>query len=285
MRLLVFGHDGQVARELRRLRPNARFLRRSEADLSDPAHCGAVIRDQLPEAVINAAGYTAVDQAEDEEPLATIINAAAPAEMARASTTLKIPFVHLSTDYVFGDRTDAPQAVTHPVAPQNAYGRSKLAGERAISAGRGCYAILRTSWVFSAWGSNFVKTMLSLSDTREELAVVDDQIGGPTPAIDIARACLAVVEGLAADPGKRGIYHYAGAPDVSRSQFAEAILAAAGRRVAVRGVPSSTYTARAARPLNSRLDCALTEAAFGLKRPDWRRGLEDVLTELGVRDS
>lgn len=285
LKLLVFGHDGQVAHELRRLRPDARFLRRAEADLSDPAACGAIIGDLSPGAVINAAGYTAVDKAEDEEVLATTINGAAPAEMARASAALGIPFVHLSTDYVFGDQTGESRGPAHPVAPQNAYGRSKLKGERAIAAEDGRYAILRTSWVFSASGSNFVRTMLRLSESRDEIKVVDDQVGGPTPAADIARACLAVAGVLADDPGKSGIYHYSGAPDVSWKQFAEAIFAAAGRRVMVRGVPTSDYPTRAVRPLNSRLDCSSTKAAFGLERPDWRRGLEDVLAELTIRGS
>ncbi|MEQ3624491.1 MAG: dTDP-4-dehydrorhamnose reductase [Celeribacter sp.] len=299
MTVLVFGHSGQVATELRRqagardsasgpvstlARNRVRTLRRDHADLSDPAACAAAIHAHAPRAVINAAAYTAVDAAEGEEARATVINAHAPAAMARACAALDIPFVHISTDYVFdGTGTEARTPADRP-APQNAYGRSKLAGEEAVRqamAGRGArYAILRTSWVFSAHGANFVKTMLRLSDCRDRLSVVGDQIGGPTSARAIAAACLEIAEQLMDAPGKSGLYHFSGAPDVSWHGFAAAIYAAAGRQVRVDAIPTAEYPTPAARPLNSRLDCSLSTQVFGLTRPDWRRELTHILPSL-----
>jgi len=172
--------------------------------------------------------------------------------------------------------------VSDPVAPQNAYGRSKLAGEQAIAQAGGTFAILRTSWVFSAHGANFVKTMLRLSESRDALNIVDDQIGGPTAAADIAAACLTIADKLQADSTAAGIYHFSGAPDASWKDFAEAIFELAGRQVSVSGIATADYPTPAVRPLNSRLDCTETETVFGIKRPDWRAGLEAVLTDLGV---
>ena len=282
MRLLVFGTTGQVAREIARRAPGARALSRAEADLSAPESCAAAIADHAPDAVINAAAYTAVDRAEEEEALAHGINAEAPGAMAEACARRAIPFVHISTDYVFDGSGETAWRPDDREAPINAYGRTKLEGERAVRAAGGAHAILRTSWVFSAHGANFVKTMLRLSETRDTLRIVDDQIGGPTPASAIAEACLAIAAALAEQPGKGGTYHFSGAPDVSWKAFAEAIFDLAGRPVHVDGIPTSGYPTPAARPLNSRLDCRMTETAFGIARPDWQAGLAEVLGELGV---
>lgn len=282
MSLLVFGKTGQVATELAKRAPGAVFLGRDEADLSDPAASEKAIRAHAPSAVINAAAYTAVDRAEEEEALAHQVNAIAPAAMAHACAEMGIALVHISTDYVFDGSGTAPHSPTDPVSPQNVYGRSKLAGEEAITQAGGTHAILRTSWVFSAHGGNFVKTMLRLSESRDALSIVDDQIGGPTAAADIAAACLAIAEQLQADPAKSGIYHFSGAPDASWKDFAEAIFDMAARPVTVSGIPTSDYPTPARRPLNSRLDCAETETVFGIKRPDWRAGLKAVLNDLGV---
>ncbi|WP_371060843.1 dTDP-4-dehydrorhamnose reductase [Rhodosalinus sp. 5P4] len=282
MKTLVFGTTGQVARELARRAPGVRALSRAEADLSMPKSCAAAIADHAPDAVINAAAYTAVDRAEEEEALARRINADAPGAMAEACARLSIPFVHVSTDYVFDGSGEAPWRPDDRETPINAYGRTKLAGERAVRAAGGVHAILRTSWVFSAHGANFVKTMLRLSETRQSLRIVDDQIGGPTPATAIAEACLAIASGLAGQPGRAGTYHFSGAPDVSWKAFAEAIFDLAGRPVHVDGIPTSDYPTPAARPLNSRLDCRMTETAFGTARPDWKAGLVQVLNELGA---
>lgn len=280
MSVLVFGRTGQVATELARRAPDAVFLGRDEADLMDHAACAAAIHAHAPRAVINAAAYTAVDKAEEDQATAMRVNAEAPAAMALACAGLGIPLVHISTDYVFDGSGSEPRQSSDSVAPINTYGRSKLAGEDMIVQAGGTYAILRTSWVVSAHGANFVRTMLRLSETRDALNIVDDQIGGPTCAADIAAACLAIADQLSVDPVKSGVYHFSGAPDVSWKNFAEAIFAAAGRHVAVTGIPTSDYPTPAQRPLNSRLDCSATAATFGIARPDWRAGLHDIFTEL-----
>lgn len=278
MRVLVFGQTGQVARELQRLLPDATYLGRDRADLSDPAACAAAIAGGTWDAVINAAAWTAVDKAEAEEAAATVVNGAAPGAMARACAARDIPFLHVSTDYVFDGSGDRAFAVDGPTAPLGAYGRSKLAGEREVQAAGGRWLILRTSWVFSAHGSNFVKTMLRLGAERESLNVVADQIGGPTPAADIAAALVTMARAMAAGQAG-GIQHFSGAPDVSWADFARAIMAGAGLSCRIEDIPSSAYPTPARRPLNSRLDCSALRA-FGLSRPDWRVGLSDVLKEI-----
>lgn len=269
--MLVFGQSGQVAQALARLAPDALFLPRAAADLSDPAACAAAIRAHAPKAVINAAAWTAVDAAEAEEAAATVVNAAAPGAMARECAALKIPFLTLSTDYVFDGSGDTPWTPDAPTAPVNAYGRSKLAGEQAVRAAGGTAAILRTSWVFSADGANFLKTMLRLSETRDALDVVGDQIGGPTPAEAIARAALKITGAmLQGHPG--GIWHIAGRPYASWAEFAEWIFACAGREVTVNPIPTAAWPTPARRPRNSRLDCTTLARDFALGRPDWKAG-------------
>ena len=277
--LLVFGRTGQVATELARAAPGAAFLGRAEADLSDPGACAAAIRDRAPDAVINAAAWTAVDAAETDEAAAHVVNADAPAAMAAACAARRVPFLHVSTDYVFDGSGEVPWREDDPTAPLGAYGRTKLAGERGVRDAGGPHAILRTSWVFSAHGSNFVRTMLRLSETRDALSVVDDQVGGPTPAADIAATLLALADRLR-DGHRGGTYHYGGAPPVSWAGFARETFRRAGRAVEVIGIPSSDYPTPAARPLNSRLDGARLLAEHGIAPPDWRAGLDAVLAEL-----
>ena len=281
MSVLVFGSTGQVATELKRLAPEATFLGRDQADLSDPAACAAAIAARSPGAVINAAAWTAVDKAESEEAAATVVNGAAPTAMAQACAALGIPFVQISTDYVFDGAGTAPFTPDHPTAPLGAYGRSKLAGEEGVRAAGGVYAILRTSWVFSAHGNNFLKTMLRLGGEREALTVVGDQIGGPTPAAAIAEACLAIAAQLATDPGRSGTYHFSGAPDASWADFAREIMAQAGLACRVTDIPTSAYPTPAKRPANSRMDCA-SLAVFGLSRPDWKVAVTQALKDLGA---
>jgi len=204
MKTLVFGKTGQVATELQRLLPDAHFAGRDEADLSVAGACAAVIDRVKPDLILNAAAYTAVDKAEEEEPLATAINGAAPTEMAQAAAALGVPLVHISTDYVFEGSGTAPWKPDAPTGPLGAYGRSKLVGEEGVRAAGGAHAILRTAWVFSAHGNNFVKTMLRLSETRDALSVVHDQIGGPPPAADIAATCIKIGQQLIEDAGKSG---------------------------------------------------------------------------------
>lgn len=277
--ILVFGKTGQVASELASF-PEVLCLGREQADLSDPATCAAAIRSHAPRAVINAAAYTAVDKSEEEEALATVINANAPEAMAQACADLGIPFVTISTDYVFAGDGENPWAPDGETGPLGAYGRSKLAGEQAVQRVGGVFAILRTSWVVSAHGNNFVKTMLRLSETRDSLSVVVDQIGGPTSARAIAAACINIATALISQPQKSGVYHFAGAPDTSWADFARAIFASSGIECDVTDIPSSAYPTPAVRPLNSRLDCENTRTAFGVERPDWRIGLNEILSDL-----
>jgi len=279
--ILVFGKTGQVAIELQRL-DGVMALGRDDVDLSHPAVCALAIREYAPKAVINAAAYTAVDRAEDEEHLATVINSDAPSAMATACAALRIPLVHISTDYVFNGTCIKPYSPKDATEPQNAYGRSKLAGENSIRDSGAAHAILRTSWVVSAHGTNFVKTMLSLTETRNALNVVADQIGGPTPARDIAAACLQVAEQLILEPSKSGAYHFSGAPDVSWAEFATEIFAQAVRSVTITPILTADYQTPAKRPLNSRLDCRSTEQVFGIIRPNWRDGLKQILEDLEV---
>lgn len=280
--LLIFGRTGQVARELARLAPGALFVGRDEADLTNPAACAALIRRERPSAVINAAAYTAVDRAESDADTARLVNAEAPGAMAAACAELGIPFVHISTDYVFDGSGDQPRAEDAPTAPLGVYGQTKLDGERAIAAAGGHWAVLRTAWVFSAHGTNFVRTMRRLGAERERLTIVADQVGGPTPAADIAAAVLEMARAMAADGTKGGIYHFAGAPDVSWAGFARAIFDRSDLSPEVVDIPTSDYPTPARRPLNSRLDCAAITRDFGIPRPDWRDGLDRVIKELSA---
>ncbi len=279
MTILVFGKTGQVATELQR-QGDVVALGRDAADLTEPEACAAAIRRVGPAAVINAAAYTAVDKAEVEESLATTINGAAPGAMTRAAAELGVPFLHISTDYVFNGTGDRPWLPEDVPGPLGAYGRSKLAGETAIHAAGGQWAVLRTSWVFSAHGANFVKTMLRLGAERDALRVVDDQIGGPTAAADIAAALLAMAARMRDDPAKGGTHHFSGAPSVSWAEFAAEIFAQAGLSVEVTPIPASEYPTPAQRPANSRLDCTSLEQEFAIARPDWKTSLAAVLAEL-----
>ena len=282
MTILVFGKTGQVAQELASF-DGVICLDRAAADLSDPAACAAAILAQQPAAVINAAAYTAVDKAEEDEPAATVINGEAPAAMAQACADLDIPFVSLSTDYVFDGSGTKPWQPADATGPLGAYGRSKLVGEQGIAAAGGAYAILRTSWVVSAHGNNFVKTMLRLGADRDQLSVVADQIGAPTMARDIAATCISMAQQLIDDPAKAGIYHYCSAPQTHWAAFAREIFAQAGISCDIAGIPSADYPTPAARPLNSRMDCTLLETIFNIPQPDWRLGLGDILQDLGAR--
>ena len=281
MTILVFGKTGQVACELSLL-PDVLCLGRQDADLSDPDACAKAILKHAPRAVINAAAYTAVDKAEAEEALATVINGDAPSMMAQTCTAMGIPLVQISTDYVFEGGGQAAWKPTDDTGPLGAYGRSKLVGEKSVRDAGGAYAILRTSWVVSAHGNNFVKTMLRLGMDRDALTVVADQIGGPTGAREIAAACHAIAQQLISDPDKAGIYHFAGASDCSWADFARAIFEQANLPCIVTDIPSSDYPTPAVRPLNSRMDCSVTEATFGIKRPDWKTSLTGILKDLGT---
>jgi dTDP-4-dehydrorhamnose reductase len=289
MRLLVFGTTGQVARELARAAPGRgatlAALGRAEVDLVDPVACAAAVMAAEADAVINAAAYTAVDRAEDEPELAHAVNAAAPGAMAEAAAARGLPFLHVSTDYVFDGTPGRPWREDDPTGPLGAYGRSKLAGEQAVAAADGPHVVLRTSWVFSAHGTNFVKTMLRVGAERDALRVVDDQVGGPTPARAIAGALLAIAGAFAAGRGQSGVYHFAGAPDVSWAGFARAIFAPASRADRRPGSgrrPDPDRRLSHPGPAPAQFRARLHAHPRGLRhrRPDWRAGLAAVLEEL-----
>ncbi|MBU2360049.1 MAG: dTDP-4-dehydrorhamnose reductase [Alphaproteobacteria bacterium] len=283
MKVLVFGETGQVARALALAGPargiTVQTLNRTQADLSDPAACAAAIMATDADAVINAAAWTAVDAAETQESAAHVINAGSPGAMARACAARGLPFVQISTDYVFDGSAGAPWTPDAQTDPLGAYGRTKLAGERAVLEAGARVVVLRTAWVFDGAGKNFVTTMLRLSETRDTLSVVADQIGGPTPADAIAEACLTIALALVEGTGQGGVYHFSGAPDVSWADFARAIMATADRSTTVTDITTADYPTPAARPANSRLDCSSLHAAFGIPRPDWQAALTRILKE------
>ncbi|MGH1354074.1 MAG: dTDP-4-dehydrorhamnose reductase [Thalassovita sp.] len=279
MQVLVFGKTGQVARELQRY-AGVTTLSRGDADLSDPAACAEMIAQTNADAVINAAAYTAVDQAETDTKQAFRVNSEAPSAMANAAAKRALPFLHISSDYVFDGSGTTPWVEDAPTGPLGVYGASKLAGEQGVRDANGPHAILRTSWVVSAHGANFVKTMLRLGAERDALSIVADQIGAPTPARDIAEALMQMAAQLCADPSKSGTYHFAGMPDASWADFAREIFAQSGTVCDVTDIPSSDYPTPAARPKNSRLDCTKVNTIFSISRPDWRVGLAGILSEL-----
>jgi dTDP-4-dehydrorhamnose reductase len=286
MRIILFGRSGQVATELSQQAEPAGVtfdvIDRAQADLSDPAAVARALEARITgsDAVINAAAWTAVDAAEAEEATARAVNAESPGAMARVCARAQVPLLHVSTDYVFDGTGESARDESAATDPLSAYGRTKLEGEEAVRAAGGAHAILRTSWVFSAHGANFVKTMLRLGAERDHLNVVADQVGGPTPAADIAAALLAMARTLA-DGAPGGTFHFAGAPDTSWAGFAREIMARSGRDCTIGEIATSDWPTPATRPLNSRLDCSRIDAAFGIPRPDWRAGLDAVLKELG----
>ena len=287
MRVLIFGGGGQLGREFRRLDGRNGHqviaLARSQADIVRPAVALAAVRDAGAEAVVNAAAYTAVDRAESEPEVAFSVNRDGARHVAAACAERGLPVVHISTDYVFDGAGQGAYLPDHPVAPIGVYGASKEAGERAVRDTHDRHAILRTSWVFGAYGHNFVKTMLRLGAEREELGVVGDQFGCPTPARDLAAAVLDILPLLG--EGRWGTYHYCGAGRTSWHGFAERIFEL---REAITGAPpprlraiaTAEYPTPAPRPTNSELDCSGFAATFGLAPRSWNPGLAEVLSEL-----
>jgi len=286
LRLLIIGKDGQLSTELaRQAIDDPEILEFTQmgldlVDLTKPETGAAAIANTDADVVINATAYTAVDKAEEDEETALLINGTGVAAMAEAAAGKNMPFLHVSTDYVFEGSGTNRWRETDPTGPLGAYGRTKLIGEEAVIAAGGVHGILRTSWVFSAHGANFVKTMLKLAETRDTLNVVNDQIGGPTAAADIAASLLIMAKAYGAGAGESGVYHYAGSPDASWADFASEIFAQAGKSTTVTGIPTSEYPTPATRPLNSRLDCQKIAQVFGIPTPDWRKSLSDVLKEL-----
>ena len=287
MKVLVFGEVGQVGQELQRRAGDIELEVRGsqEADFTDPEACAGFVMATDADAVINAVAFTAVDAAEDQEALALTINGTTPGAIAKAAAARRLPLIHISTDYVFDGKGEAPFAPDHPTNPLGAYGCTKLVGEEAVRNAGGPHAIMRTSWVVSSHGDNFVKTMLRLGAERDRMTIVADQIGGPTCAAAIADTCLFVARQLLADTRKSGTYHMSGGPDVSWANFAREIFTQSGTVCEVVDIPTSQYPTPAARPLNSRIDNTTTQTVFGITRSDWRVGLTDILTDLGALKS
>ena len=291
VKILVFGGTGQIGREVRRAAWPASVklvaLERSACDITQPAAVGAVIARQRPDLVINLAAYTAVDRAESEPDTAWAVNCAGAAHIAAICGEDGTPLVHLSTDYVFNGRKSGAYNELDPVDPLNVYGRSKEAGERAVRAALPHYIIFRTSWVYGAYGSNFVKTILRLGSEKPVLRVVADQYGCPTAAADIASALVVVAQQIAHARMDWGTFHFAGAGSTTWHAFAEAIIELAGQfgawsqrpRPHVEPITTDQYPTPARRPMNSALDCEKI-AAFGISPSPWRSSLAAVVREL-----
>ncbi|HSN64817.1 MAG TPA: dTDP-4-dehydrorhamnose reductase [Azonexus sp.] len=301
MSILLLGKDGQVGWQLQRsLAPHGETIAcgRSECDLTDFDQMRSLVRGTKPSVIVNAAAYTAVDRAEAEPELAMRINGEAPGMLAEEAARLGALLIHYSTDYVFDGGKAGPYLESDPTMPQSVYGRSKLAGEEAIRAVACKSVIFRTSWVFGARGGNFVKTILRLAREKETLSVVADQIGSPTPAALIATVtgvALAMLrQGGAMDREEQRLYHLCCGRPVSWHEFARTIIELAGAMPgfdlrltpeAIRAIPSSEYPTVAARPLNSRLDCAHLEHDFGLRMPDWQPYLARMLQLLSLKQN
>ena len=290
MRLLVTGHEGQVARALADLARQGLVittLGRPELDIRDRASLDRAILANHPDIVVNAAAYTAVDKAETEMAAAFAVNAHGAGQVAAAAAAAGLPIIHLSTDYVFAGDRDAPYREADATGPLNVYGRSKLAGELAVAAINPAHVILRTSWIHGAHGTNFLKTMLRLAGERDSLRIVADQWGNPTYAADLAVAVLAVADAMAAAPeaeGWRGLFHVAGTGETNWAGFAAEIFrqsaARGGPSVGVEPIATADYPAAARRPANSRLDTRHFDATFGHVMPDWRSGVARCLDAL-----
>jgi len=285
MRILISGQHGQVSSELqKRLGAMGELVvpGRDQLDLAQPAQIRQQVRRVRPDLIINAAAYTAVDKAQSEKAAAFAVNAEAPGILAEEAAALGIPLIHYSTDYVFDGRKGAPYTETDATNPLGVYGESKLAGEQAITAVQGKHLILRTSWVYSTHGHNFLLTMQRLLQEKPELRIVADQIGAPTWAGTIANSTLALIERWqAGESGAWGTYHLSAQGETSWFGFAQAIgeaLREQGKPCAhLLPIPSSDYPTPAARPLNSRLDCSRLLREWGVSQPDWQTALRECL--------
>jgi dTDP-4-dehydrorhamnose reductase len=291
MRIAVTGQQGQIARALAEAGPALNVeiiaLGRPQLDLGVPETVKPALEAAAPDIVVNAAAYTAVDQAEQEPELALAVNGTGAGAVAEAARALGIPVIQLSTDYVFdGHKTEA-YVEEDSVAPATAYGASKLAGEQAVAAAAGEHVIVRTAWVYAPYGKNFVRTMVALAKSRDEIRVVADQFGCPTYAPDIAVALVRIARNVLrnpSDPLLRGTFHLAGSGETSWAGFASAIFAFLAardlRRPVLIPIASVDYPTPARRPANSRLNCAKLSRIHGIELPTWRDSLEICLQRL-----
>jgi len=291
MRIIVIGRNGQVARALAEQAPlhgaEAVLLGRPELDLADPSGIEGILRRTGGDLIVNAAAYTAVDQAEAEPESAKAVNGVGPGAVAGAAAAMGVPLIQLSTDYVFDGALDRPYREEDATGPQGIYGISKLLGETAVSTQTEDHVILRTAWIYSPFGKNFVRTMLRLAMDRDEIGVVADQIGSPTSALDIASGIYGVARNLLDRPRERhlrGIFHMAGADYANWAEFAAGIFSLSARlggpTARVRPLSTAEYPTAAKRPRNSCLDCAKLKAIHGIRLPSWQASLEPSLRRL-----
>jgi dTDP-4-dehydrorhamnose reductase len=291
MKVLVIGKEGQVARSLAAAESPEGMavvaLGRPEIDLTEADTITKAIDAVAPQIVVNAGAYTAVDKAETEPELAGLINATGSGHLAAVCSERTLPLIHLSTDYVFDGKKNSPYNERDLVAPVGVYGRSKLEGERLVAKACPCHVILRTAWVFSPYGHNFVKTMLRLASSRKELGIVDDQQGNPTYAPHLAEVILAIAARLAEsnrDGGPWGIYHSVGTGEATWCELAREVFRCSenfgGPTATVNGITTAEYPTAAARPANSRLECTKLQRDYGLRLPDWRKGVADCVCKL-----
>jgi dTDP-4-dehydrorhamnose reductase len=291
MRIYVIGSEGQIARSLRDApRRNDVVLScssRPQVNILRPESVESAIEEFSPDVVVNPAAYTAVDRAEADSDLAFSINRDGAASVATAARRLGIPIIHLSTDYVFDGKKASPYTETDAVAPQGVYGQSKLAGELAVSAANERNIILRTSWVYAPFGNNFVRTMLRLGSERDRVRVIDDQIGCPTYAPDIAHAIIAIADLVEASgwrPDYAGVTHLAGPDELTWFGFAQAIMrlvkAKGGRAADVEPISTTEYPTAAVRPANSRLNCDRLYSIFNVRLPRFSRSIAACIEQL-----
>lgn len=284
MRILVIGRSGQVATSLVERAATASVeviaVGRPEVDLTQKTSVEAALNAHQPDVVINAAAYTAVDAAETDEAAAFALNAEGPTVLSLLCRAKTLPLIHISTDYVFDGTLDRPYREDDPTNPKSAYGRSKRAGEKGVIASGANALIVRTAWVYSPFGKNFVKTMLRLGAERTELKVVADQVGNPTSALDIADTLLALAPQHKSWPQTPTIAHMTAAGDTSWHGFAEAIFANAGLSPVVHAIKTEEFPTPAERPRNSRLDCAFLNTRFRLTLPHWRDSLTQCVARL-----
>lgn len=291
MKILVTGRNGQVAQCLAqcaqdRAVKNILFFGQSDLNLEHTESIAPFIKAQAPDLIINTAAWTAVDDAEDTPQRAHLVNAVAPYEIAKAAKTLRAQLIHISTDYVYsGDKT-TPYVETDAVGPNSVYGQTKLDGETRVLETLEQSLILRTAWVYSPFGKNFVKSMLALAASRDALSVVDDQFGNPTSALELADAILTICENWASKTPKGfgQVFHCAGTGSTDWAGFARHIFKvsqeAGGASATVTGIPSSDWPTKAKRPFNSRLDCSALKHTFDITLPDWKPSVDHVVRSL-----
>jgi dTDP-4-dehydrorhamnose reductase len=301
--IVVLGRSGQVARALSLIEATGdqafEFIGRDRCDMSDTSGMEKLLGELKPDAIINAAAYTAVDAAQVDQENARLINVIAPAHVAKLAHDWNVPFIHLSTDYVFDGTKDGPYLETDATNPVNVYGLTKRDGEDAVIASCPDAVVLRTSWVYSQFGKNFLRTMLTLAQTRDVLTVIDDQWGAPTAAADIAMACLKIALAKQAGAKPAGIFHMTGGGQTTWRGFAQAAFDKTtqwrgGKMPVVNPIktadypPPSPQTEPTPRPLNSRLNCDLLDTQFGIRLPHWEDSLDNTLAalenEFGAKD-